>query len=105
MRPGSVRGMQSIPSSSVPTSCHVRGSSSFTSCPGWAKRAAPRLAEVVGALGHAEAFVDVEAEALAPPSENRLREMLARAHAVPERGHVGARGARLLQDLPVDGGY
>src|SRR5206468_12880356 len=67
-------------------------------------RAALRLAEVVGALRHAEALVDVEAEALAPPVEHRLREMLARAHAVPERGHVGARGARLPQDLPVEGG-
>src|SRR5207249_11370344 len=71
----------------------------------WPEGAVPGLAEVVGALGHAEAFVDVEAEALAPPPENRLREMLARAHAMPERGHVGARGARLLEDLPVDGGH
>src|SRR5437773_10261733 len=61
----------------------------------WPEGAVPGLAEVVGALGHAEALVDVEAEALAPSLENRLREMLARAHAVPQRGHVGARGARL----------
>src|SRR5207247_10154418 len=67
------------------------------------ERAAPGLAEVVGALGHAEALVDVEAEALAPPLENRLREMLARAHAVPARGHVRARGAGPLEDLPADG--
>jgi len=71
----------------------------------WPEGAVPGLAEVVGALRHAEALVDVEAEALAPSLKNRLREMLARAHAVPQRGHVGARGARLLQDLPVDGGH
>src|SRR5207245_4034233 len=49
-------------------------------------RPAPRLAEVVGALGHAEALVDVEAETLAPRGGDPLREMLARATAGPARG-------------------
>src|SRR5512139_3075238 len=66
-------------------------------------RAAPRLAEVVGALGHSQPFVDVEPEALAPCGQHFLRQMLPGAHAVPQRRHVGASKRRMLHDLAVEG--
>ncbi len=79
------------------------------SWPGCGKPALPgadgaelALREVVAELAHAHRLEDVEPEALLPQPEHLVGEVLARAHAVPERGHVGLRERRLLQDLAVD---
>src|SRR5262245_54270425 len=55
----------------------------------WTNRLRNGLAEIVRALRHAETFVDVEPEALAPSMEHLRREMLTRAHAMMQCRHIG----------------
>ena len=62
----------------------------------------PGLAQIVGALRHPEPLVDLEPEAIAPGREHLGGELLAGAHAVAQRGDVGAPERGLLEDLPVD---
>ncbi len=68
-----------------------------------ADRAQLALRQVVAELAHAHRLEDVEAEALLPQAEHLVGEMLAGAHAVAQRGHVGARERGFLQYLSVDG--
>ena len=98
-----------MPSSPGAASASVSGSSSRMSWPGCGKPALPgadgaelALREVVAELAHAHRLEDVEPEALLPQPEHLVGEVLARAHAVPQRGHVGLRERGLLQDLAVD---